>query len=61
MLTSSGRINAPGRVTSWRTSEYPVKILDTSEKSPEIIDTECVKCNGAIIPKKKLLEKKKIN
>jgi hypothetical protein len=41
--------------------EYPVKILDTSEKSPGIIDTECVKCNGATIPKKKLLVKKEIN
>ena len=39
--------------------EYPVKILDTSEKVTR--NTECVKCNGTIIPKKKLLEKKKIN
>jgi hypothetical protein len=41
--------------------EYPVKILDTQKKTPEIIDTECIKCNRAIIPKKKLLKKKKIN
>jgi hypothetical protein len=41
--------------------EYPVKILDTSEKVTRKIDTECVKCNGPIIPKKKLLGKKKIN
>jgi hypothetical protein len=41
--------------------EYPVKILDTSEKSPEITATRCVKCNGATILKKKLLGKKKIN
>jgi hypothetical protein len=41
--------------------EYPVKILDTSKKSPEITTTRCVKCNGATILKKKLLRKKKIN
>jgi hypothetical protein len=41
--------------------EYPVKILDTSKKSPGISATRCVKCNGATILKKKQLRKKKIN
>jgi hypothetical protein len=41
--------------------EYPVKILDTSEKSPGITATSCVKCNGATIQKKILLGKKKTN
>jgi hypothetical protein len=38
--------------------EYPVKILDTSEKSPGITATRCVKCNVATILKKKQLGKK---
>jgi hypothetical protein len=41
--------------------EYPMKILDTSEKSPGITATGCVKCNGATILKKKPLGKKKIS
>jgi hypothetical protein len=41
--------------------EYPVKILDTSEKSPGITATRCVKCNGATIQKKRLHGKKKIS
>jgi hypothetical protein len=41
--------------------EYLVKILDTSEKSPRIIGTTCAKCNGVIIPRKKLPGKKKIS
>jgi hypothetical protein len=35
VFVSSGRTDASGRVNSWRRStyqEYPVKILDTSEK-----------------------------
>jgi hypothetical protein len=65
MLTSSGGINAPGRVTCWRRSNLPrVSGEDFGhlrKKSLEIIDTACVKCNGAIISKKKLIGKKKIN
>jgi hypothetical protein len=41
--------------------EYPMKILDTSEKSPGITATKCVKCNGASIQKKRLHGKKKTN
>jgi hypothetical protein len=41
--------------------EYPVKILDTLEKSPGITATRCVKCNGATILKKKPPGKKKIS
>jgi hypothetical protein len=41
--------------------EYPVKILDTSEKSLGITATRCVKCNGPTIQKKRLLGKKKTN
>jgi hypothetical protein len=39
--------------------EYPVKILDTSEKSPRITATRCVKCNGTTIQKKRLLGKRR--
>jgi hypothetical protein len=41
--------------------KYLVKILDTSEKSPGITATRCVKCSGASIPKKMLLGKNKTN
>jgi hypothetical protein len=41
--------------------EYPVKIWILQKKSHGITATRCVKCNGATIPKKKLLEKKKVN
>jgi DNA-directed RNA polymerase subunit RPC12/RpoP len=41
--------------------EYPVKILDTSEKLPGITATRCVKCSGVIILKKKPLGKKKVS
>jgi hypothetical protein len=65
MLMSSRRTNAPGKVTSWRRSNLPrVSGEDFGhlrKKSLEIIDTECVKCNGAIKLKKELLGKKKIN
>jgi hypothetical protein len=33
--------------------EYPVKILDTSEKSPGIIATRCAKFNAYPLGKKK--------
>jgi hypothetical protein len=38
--------------------EYPVKILDTSKKSPGITTIKCAKCSGVTIPKKKPLGKK---
>jgi hypothetical protein len=41
--------------------EYPVKILDTSEKSPGIIATRCAKCSGVTIAKTKPHGKKKIS
>jgi hypothetical protein len=41
--------------------EYPVKILDTSKKSPGIIATRHAKCNGVTTPKKKLHGKRKIS
>jgi hypothetical protein len=41
--------------------EYPVKILDTSEKVTEVIATRCAKCSGVTIPKTKPLGKKKIS
>jgi hypothetical protein len=41
--------------------EYPIKILDTSRKSPGIIAIRCAKCSGVTIPKTKPLGKKKIN
>jgi hypothetical protein len=41
--------------------EYLVKILDTSEMSPGITATRCVKCNGATVQKKMLHGKKKTN
>ena len=41
--------------------EYPVKFWKHRRRSPEIRDTECAKCNGAIIVKKKLPGKEKIS
>jgi hypothetical protein len=41
--------------------EYPVKILDTSEKVTRKIATRCAKYSGVTIPKTKPHGKKKIN
>jgi hypothetical protein len=41
--------------------EYPMKVWILQKKSPGITGTRCVKCNGATIPKKKPLGKKKIS
>jgi hypothetical protein len=62
---SSGRTDAPRRANNWRRS-YLLRIPSENfeyfrKKSPGITATRCVKCNGAIISKKKLLGKKKIN
>jgi hypothetical protein len=39
--------------------EYPIKILETSERVTRKRRSRCARCNGAIIPRKKLLGKGK--
>jgi hypothetical protein len=39
--------------------EYPIKILETSERVTRKRGSRCARCNGAIIQRKKLLGKEK--
>jgi hypothetical protein len=41
--------------------EYPVKIMDVSERVTRVRSSECAKCSGVITPRKRQLGKERMN